>query len=60
MLRTLIDTYGADKVLLGTDYPYDMGDKDPVGFIDGVARLGRDDKAKIMGGTAARLLKIKR
>ena len=60
MLRTLIDTYGADHVLLGTDYPYDMGVERPVQFIDGVARLSRDDKAKIMGGTAARLLKIKR
>jgi aminocarboxymuconate-semialdehyde decarboxylase len=60
MLRTLIDTYGADHVLLGTDYPYDMGVADPVGFIDGVAKLSRDDKARIMGTTAAKLLKIKR
>jgi aminocarboxymuconate-semialdehyde decarboxylase len=60
MLKTLIDTYGADHVLLGTDYPYDMGMYKPVEFIDGVAKLGRDDKAKIMGGNAARLLKIKR
>src|SRR5258708_4247556 len=60
MLRTLIDTYGADHVLLGTDYPYDMGMYKPVEFIDGVPKLGRDDKARIMCCNAARLLKIKR
>lgn len=60
MLRTLVETYGADHVLLGTDYPYDMGVDDPVGFIDGVEKLGRADKAQIMGGNAARLLKIRR
>src|SRR5262249_38026602 len=60
MLHRLIDTYGADRVLLGTDYPYDMGVDDPVGFIDGVAKLNRADKDRIMGGNAARLLKIKK
>jgi aminocarboxymuconate-semialdehyde decarboxylase len=59
MLRTLIDTYGVDHVLLGTDYPYDMGVDDPVGFIDQVAKLSRDQKKQIMGGNAAKLLKIK-
>jgi aminocarboxymuconate-semialdehyde decarboxylase len=59
MLKTLVDTYGADHVLLGTDYPYDMGMDDPVGFIDGTPKLTHADKAQIMGGNAARLLKIK-
>jgi aminocarboxymuconate-semialdehyde decarboxylase len=57
-LEYLVQQYGGDHVLLGTDYPYDMGMYDPVGFISG-ARLGRDDKAAIMGRNAARLLKIK-
>ena len=26
--KFLVDRYGADHVLLGTDYPYDMGDED--------------------------------
>jgi aminocarboxymuconate-semialdehyde decarboxylase len=60
MLRHLIDKWGTDHVLLGTDYPYDMGDVDPVGHIDRVPRLASEDKALIMGGNAARLLKIKR
>ena len=59
MLRHLIDKWGADHVLLGTDYPYDMGEADPVGLIDGVKRLTRTEKERIMGGNAARLLGIK-
>lgn len=60
MLRHLIDKWGEDHVLLGTDYPYDMGEVDPVGLIESVPRLGRAEKDRIMGGTAARLLGIKR
>ena len=57
ILRHLIDRYGADHVLLGTDYPYDMGEVDPVGLLAKV-RLSAADRAKIEGGNAARLLKM--
>ena len=60
MLRNLIDRYGPEQVLLGTDYPYDMGEEDPVGLIGSVPRLSGAEKEMIMGRTAARLLKIKR
>ncbi len=60
MLRHLIDKWGDDHVLLGTDYPYDMGEVDPVGLIESVPRLARAEKDRIMGGNAARLLGIKR
>lgn len=60
MLRHLIERYGADHVLLGTDYPFDMGVDDPVGFIAGVPKISASDKQRIMGGNAARLLKLKR
>jgi len=60
MLRNLIDKFGAAQVLLGTDYPFDMGEEDPVGLINSVPRLKTAEKERIMGLTAARLLKIKR
>jgi aminocarboxymuconate-semialdehyde decarboxylase len=60
MLRNLIDKYGHQHVLLGTDYPFDMGEEDPVGLIDSVPRLPSAEREKIMGGNAARLLKIGR
>ena len=33
--------------------------EDPVGFIDGCRKISAKDKERIMGGNAARLLKIK-
>jgi aminocarboxymuconate-semialdehyde decarboxylase len=58
MLKQLIERFGANHVLLGTDYPYDMGVEDPVGFINKVSKLSSKDKNRIMGGNAARLLGI--
>src|SRR2546421_3045126 len=60
MLRNLIDKFGAAQVLLGTDYPFDMGEGDPVGLINSVPRLPSAEKERIMGGNAVRLLKIGR
>jgi aminocarboxymuconate-semialdehyde decarboxylase len=58
MLKNMVDRYGADHVVLGTDYPYDMGMEHPVDFIGGTPGISTADKTKIMGGNAARLLKI--
>jgi aminocarboxymuconate-semialdehyde decarboxylase len=60
MLEQEVARFGAEHVLLGTDYPYDMGVDDPVGFIDGAKKLSKKDKEQIMGGNAAKLLKIAR
>jgi aminocarboxymuconate-semialdehyde decarboxylase len=59
MLAHLVERFGEDHVLLGTDYPYDMGVEKPVEFIEGL-KLSRAGKDKIEGGNAARLLKIRR
>jgi aminocarboxymuconate-semialdehyde decarboxylase len=48
----LIATHGADRLCLGSDYPFDMGEPDPVGFHDG---LDEAVKAKILGLNAAEL-----
>ena len=60
MLRQMVDQYGPGHVLLGTDYPYDMGEDDPVGLIGSVPRLKRAERDMIEGGNAARLLKVRR
>ena len=41
MLRRLIEQYGADHVVLGSDDPCDMADDDPLGTLAQVARLPR-------------------
>jgi aminocarboxymuconate-semialdehyde decarboxylase len=60
MLRLMIDRFGPGHVLLGTDYPYDMGEEDPLALIGSVRGLKRAEKDMIEGGNAARLLKIRR
>jgi aminocarboxymuconate-semialdehyde decarboxylase len=57
-LAYLVKHYGADHVLLGTDYPYDMGLPDPVQFVQKTSGLSQRDRELILGGNAARLLGI--
>lgn len=52
-LRALVDLFGAEHILLGTDYPFDMGEYDPVGHVAAVPGI---DAAAICGGNAVRLL----
>ncbi|MDP3983418.1 MAG: amidohydrolase family protein [Acidimicrobiia bacterium] len=52
----LATKYGADHILLGTDYPYDMGETDPVGLVSRTPGLSDEDRKAICGGNAARLL----
>lgn len=52
-LRHLIDRVGADRVVIGTDYPFDMGHYDPSGLVAG---LPVEIQRQIMGGNATALL----
>jgi aminocarboxymuconate-semialdehyde decarboxylase len=55
-LDRLVELVGADRVVMGTDYPYDMGDPDPLGRIGRLKALTPSQRAAIAGGTAAGLL----
>lgn len=55
LLRALVEFVGADHVLLGSDYPFDMGLEQPTTTVR-AAELQADAEAKILGGNAARLL----
>jgi aminocarboxymuconate-semialdehyde decarboxylase len=59
LLRALVEFAGADRVLLGTDYPFDMADPNPVATIRG-GGLDAADEAAILGGNAARILGLER
>ena len=55
-LDYLVDRVGADHILMGTDYPYDMGEEDPVGRIARVEGISEDQRQQMSGLNAGRLL----
>jgi aminocarboxymuconate-semialdehyde decarboxylase len=55
VLRDLVAFAGADHVLLGSDYPFDMADARPADTV-AAAGLHPDDERAVLGGNAARLL----
>ncbi|MEU4892634.1 amidohydrolase family protein [Streptomyces sp. NPDC044780] len=55
VLRELLRAAGADRVLLGSDFPFDMGTEDPVGALR-AARLPEADFDAVRGGNATTLL----
>jgi len=54
-LRHLIEAAGADRVVLGSDFPFDMGLDDPVAFVR-EAGLAEDVERAVLGGNAEALL----
>jgi len=57
MVEQLVADLGAEHVLMGTDYPFDMSTVDPVGFL-ARAKLSDADRDLVLGGNAARLFDI--
>ena len=55
-LQALVAAVGADRVMLGSDYP--VGETKPVAFIMQTGGLAAADKEKIIGGNATRLFGI--
>ncbi len=54
VLDTLIDKVGVERIVLGSDYP--VGEDDPVGFVMASKKIGRQEKADILGNNLARLM----
>jgi aminocarboxymuconate-semialdehyde decarboxylase len=54
-LRFLVAEFGAERVVMGSDYPFDLGSPDPVAAV-GEAQLDPRARALIEGGTAAAFL----
>jgi len=57
-LKYLIDKFGADHVAIGTDYPADMGEYNPVEHVYQVEGLSESDREKICGLNALRLMNV--
>ena len=57
-LEYLVRFAGADHVMLGSDYPYSMGDPGPVQEVEGTPGLSDGDKRQVLRETAAEMFKI--
>ena len=55
-LAYLLNVFGPDRILMGTDYPYDMAEYNPIGHIAGVDGMDETTLAQLAGGNAMRLL----
>jgi aminocarboxymuconate-semialdehyde decarboxylase len=56
VLRFLLDFAGAEHVVLGSDYPFEMGQPDPVNFVRDLPGLSAEDAERIISGNMQRLL----
>ena len=56
LLRYVVDTVGVDRVVLGTDFPADMGQTNAVADIGESPLFSDEEKAAMLGGNVAALL----
>jgi aminocarboxymuconate-semialdehyde decarboxylase len=56
-VKLIVGIFGASQVLVGSDYPFNMGDPDPVGTLER-ARLDAAAHAAITAGNARRFLAL--
>lgn len=59
-LRLLLGVMGAERIALGSDYPFPLGEDRPGTMIEAMADLSADTKALLLGGTAREFLRLDR
>jgi aminocarboxymuconate-semialdehyde decarboxylase len=57
VMEFVMSQVGVDRIMLGSDYCFDVGYEHPVEFVEAL-RLSADERLMILNGTAAKLLKI--
>ena len=57
-MQQLIDEAGASQIVLGTDYPYGMQNRNAIAHVLSVPDLTDEQREAILGGTLAKLLKL--
>jgi aminocarboxymuconate-semialdehyde decarboxylase len=56
-LTNLVEVFGAGQIVMGTDYPYDMAEADPIGHLAS-ANLDAETFSAVAGGNAKRLFGV--
>jgi len=58
MLRHVIDLFGDDKVAMGSDYPFPLGEHTPGACIECETSLSEQARARLLGGNALAFLDL--
>jgi aminocarboxymuconate-semialdehyde decarboxylase len=57
-LQLLLKLFGPQRIALGSDYPFPLGEARPGELIESIATLSADDKARLLSGTAREFLAL--
>ncbi|TGV01330.1 amidohydrolase, partial [Mesorhizobium sp. M00.F.Ca.ET.186.01.1.1] len=57
-IRLLIERFGYEKIVMGTDYPFLLRELPPGKVIDETPGLTEEQKVAMLGGNALRFLKV--
>jgi len=55
-LQLLLDTFPTENIMLGTDYPFPLGELEPGKLIESMTDLEMESKAKLLGENAMKFL----
>ena len=58
ILQDLVDLVGADRIMMGSDYCFDIAYEEPVKIVTQMKTLTEEQKQQILGGNARRLLRL--
>src|SRR5205814_455094 len=58
-VKLLIKIFGPERVALGSDYPFPLGEAEPGKLIESIADLSEDEKAQLLAGSAREFLRLK-
>jgi aminocarboxymuconate-semialdehyde decarboxylase len=57
-LQMLVRMFGAQRVALGSDYPFPLGEARPGQLIESLNNLSAEEKARLLSGTAREFLAL--
>ena len=55
-LRLLLNLFGAERIALGSDYPFPLGEAHPGKLIESIKELSAEDKTQLLSGTGREFL----
>jgi aminocarboxymuconate-semialdehyde decarboxylase len=54
----LVGLVGAERIMMGSDYCFDIAYNDPVAIVNGMKSINAEQRSQILWGNAARLLRL--